>query len=44
VDLTKYIEEHHFNFDMAIDEKATNEDVNKIMLNLKKQFIFLWWF
>jgi len=41
VDLTKYIEEHHFNFDMAFDEKATNEDVNKIMHNLKKQIIFL---
>jgi len=25
VDLTKYIEEHHFNFDMVFDENATNE-------------------
>ena len=27
VDLTKYIEEHHFTFDHAYDENATNEMV-----------------
>ena len=28
VDLTKYIEEHHFTFDNSYDEKSTNEMVN----------------
>ena len=27
VDLTKYIEEHHFNFDRAFGEAVTNEEV-----------------
>jgi len=27
VDLTKYIEEHHFNFDAAFDETVSNESV-----------------
>lgn len=25
--MTKYIEEHHFNFDRAFDETSTNENV-----------------
>ena len=29
VDLTKYIEEHHFTFDNAYDENSTNEMVNQ---------------
>ena len=32
VDLTKYIEEHHFTFDNAYDENATNEMVIKFCL------------
>ena len=27
VDLTKYIEEHNFNFDRAFDENTTNQQV-----------------
>lgn len=32
VDLTKYIEEHHFNFDQVFDENATNEMVKIIIM------------
>jgi kinesin family protein 2/24 len=33
VDLTKYIEEHHFTFDNSYDENSTNEMVIQISLS-----------
>ena len=30
MDLTKYIEEHNFNFDNAFDYQADNQEVNKV--------------
>ncbi len=31
LDLTKYIEEHHYKFDMAYNESATNEKVKALI-------------
>jgi len=40
VDLTKYTEEHCFNFDRAFDERTSNEKVNILEMNKKnKKFI-----
>ena len=36
VDLTKYTEEHCFNFDRAFDEKTSNERVWILEMNRKK--------
>ena len=35
VDLTKYIEEHHFTFDKAYDENSTNHQIYEEIMNCK---------
>jgi len=35
VDLTKYIEEHFFNFDYTFDETTTNENVRKFIQKME---------